>query len=239
MARIDIDWPKNLTVTGVLSFPLTSEADLGAVKEWRTTRGIPKPKFPDKIGASLLINEKMVERVQSYMLETYFPFATELYKITDGDKGISPDDLKELISAAKKGDWSKKNLPLRELSAKERENADDDLIAKIKFGGPFEDADFKKKAIVSQDGDLVVTSIDSLVDDGILPEGHHDPARLWWGSGWWFRTSLRFNVFDTPKVGASAYGTTLYLLPERGLPTFGGNSSDADVLADGDDWSDE
>ena len=247
--KIEIDWPKNLAVTGVLQFPLTSAEDLKAVKQWRTEKSIPKPKFDDKIGATLLITQEQVDRIQEHLLTVYYPFAAEYHELTGGDKGIESDDLKTLIKLTEKGDWSQKNLPIRVLTSKDKDKMPEtakDAVAKVKFGGPYRGpsdddsaGDFIKKAILVDGGNRSVVTIDELVDRNILPERHTNPHKLWWGSGWWFRASLRFNVFDTPSIGTGAYSNALYLLPSRGLPVFGSDTSDADVLEDGDDWVDD
>ena len=233
-----IEWPKNLVTQGLLSFPIKSEKEIEALAEWREKRDIKKPKFPDKIGGSLFLNEANYEKAVTYLEEVYLPFVDTLYKETNGSKGIEPDLVKGLMKQVKARKWvgddKKPNLPIRELNAKDKENLGDfDAVAKIKFAGPYE-ADIAIKAIVQPEGeDRQVVTIASLIEDGIIPESRQDVDTLWWGAGWNFRTSLRMNAFDSASVGVSAYSQTLYLLPHLGLPVSSGG--DAAILEDGDD----
>ena len=230
MVKFTGEYPKNLVIQGVLSFPLTSEADIEALKEWRSTRGIAKPKFPDKIGASLLLDQAQLDKAAAYIQGIYLPFVDVLYADTDGEKGIEPALTKELLAQVKARDWSGKNFPIRDLTTKDADNAPEGTVAKIKFSGPFE-ADIDKKAIIKDaDGSQITVRL-SEVD---LPEGRNDINRLWWGAGWNHRVALRLNAYNTASVGVSAYGNTLYLLPHMGLPVTGGG--DAAVVEDGYDW---
>ena len=239
MANIKIDWPAGLTVQGQLAFPLKSEQEIEALKEWRAKKGIKKPKYPDKIGGTLILNQLNYDKAYEYLVKTYLPFVDTLYKETDGEKGIEPDQVKMLLEQAKKRKWlsdseEKPNMPIRALTDKDRENMRDyPGVAKLAFSGPYEE-DLGVKAIIVTEDKRTVVSLDDLVDEGILPEGRTDSTKLWWGSGWNFRTSLRFNAYDKASVGVTAYANTLYLLPHLGLPVVGG-SSDAAVLEDGDD----
>lgn len=244
MAKYDINWPENITVQGQLSFPIKSQAEIEELAAWRVTKGIKPPQFDDKIGGTLILNQLNYDKVYEYLTETYLPFAIDLYKITNGEKGIDPDLTEELLKQAKKKVWidptdkkKRPNMPIRDLSDKDIENMGDfDGVAKVKFSGPYNNNEIKVKAIVKDsNGKQTVVSIDDLIDEGILPEGHTDPNRLWWGSNWKFRTSFRFNAFDSAMVGVSAYAQTLYLLPHLGLETFGGN--DDSIVTDEDlDW---
>lgn len=237
MAKYEIEYPKNLVIQGLLSFPLLNENNIEQLHKWRVDRQIKKPKFDDKISVSLLLNQANLDKAADYLVETYLPFAATLWGITNEDKGIDPALITGkggLLEKAKKRDWSGKDLPIRELNAKDIENNEDDIVAKIKILGPYE-SEFSVKGMVQVDGTKEVVSLQSLIDDGTIPESRKDVNTLWWGAGWNFRTSIRFNAFDAASVGVSAYGQTLYLLPHLGLPTFGGNG-DADVIEDGDDW---
>ena len=233
-----IEYPKNLTIQGLLSFPIKSEKEIEALAEWREKKDIKKPKFPDKIGGSLFLNEANYEKAVKYLEEVYLPFVDTLYKETNGSKGIEPDLVKGLMKQVKARKWvgddKKPNLPIRDLNAKDKENLGDfDAVAKIKFAGPYE-ADIAIKAIVQPEGeDRQVVTIASLIEDGVIPESRQDVDTLWWGAGWNFRTSLRMNAFDSASVGVSAYSQTLYLLPHLGLPVSSGG--DAAILEDGDD----
>jgi len=230
MSKFTGTYPKNLVIQGVLSFPLTSDADLAALKEWRVERKISKPQYPDKIGASLLLDQAGLDKAVTYLTDVYLPFNDVLYADTDGEKGIPPELSAELLKQAKTRDWSDSNMPIRALTAKDIENRpSEDLIAKIKFSGPYE-SDMGKKALIKDGDDIVAVKL----EDVDLPESRKDYNQLWWGAGWNFRVGLRFNAFDTASVGVTAYGTTLYLLPHLGLPVNGGG--DTDVLNDGDDW---
>jgi hypothetical protein len=237
MAKFTGEYPKNLNVQGVLSFPITSDADLAALKEWRDKKGIKKPKFADKIGGSLFITDKMAERIADHLETVYLPFVDVLYKETDGEKGVGPAQVKELLALVKKRDWSTKQLPLRELTPKDVENRPDDKYSlKLKFQGPYE-SDISKKAIVYDGNTPMITSLDSLDDENALPESRADYDELWWGAGWTFRANIRFNAFDTASLGVTGYAPTLFLLPHLGMPVSGGG--DGAVLEEGDDWADD
>lgn len=246
MARqqVKIEWPKNLTIQGQLTFPLPTEQSLKDVVEWRQKKGIKAPKFKDRIGGGLLLTQAGLNKAQTYLVETYLPFVDTLYKDTDGEKGIDPKLVKKLLDRAKAGQWlngeDKPDMPIRDLKDKDRENVDEKYVAKIQFSGPHESVNNGEivfsSVVYSSDGQQTITPLQDLIDDGIIPEGRGDFHRLWWGAGWNFRTGLRFNAYDTSGVGVSAYAQKLYLLPHLGLPVSGG--SDADVIEDGDDWED-
>jgi hypothetical protein len=238
-SKIEIPWPKNLVIEGLLSFPITSEADLEALTEWRTRRKINPPEYPDKIGANLLLTEDNYRKAVTYLAETYLPFARRLKDEFGRSKALDADLVDELIKQVSDEKWTvaegrkeKPNLPLRYLTPKDRENAPDGYEYKIKFSGPFE-KDFPKKAIIKQDGVQVTVPLSQIE----LPDERKDPDALWWGANWHFRTSLRMNAFENAagNGAVTAYGNALYLLPHLGLPVTGG-AGDAAVLEDGDDW---
>ncbi|QJD52868.1 hypothetical protein SEA_PHEDRO_16 [Microbacterium phage Phedro] len=237
-SKYKIEYPKNLVLQGQLSFPIKSDAEIEALKEWRDKKGIKKPKFPDKIGGSLILNQNNWDKLLDYMENTYLPFVDTLYKETNGDKGIEPTLVAGLLKQVKDRNWlaadGKPNLPIRELNDKDKENLGDfPGVGKIKFAGPFEE-DLGVKAItVAPDGTKQVVTIASLIEDGIIPESRHNVDTLWWGAGWNFRINVRMNAFDSASVGVTGYVQTLYLLPHLGLPVSGGG--DAAVLEDGDD----
>lgn len=238
MANTRIEYPKNLTIQGQLAFPIKSEEEIAALAEWRTKKNIKKPKFPDKIGGWLILNQLNYDKAIEYLENTYLPFVDTLYKETNGDKGVAPDVNKAFMAQVKKKIWldsdNKPNLPIRELNDKDRDNLRGyPGVAKIKFSGPYEESIGVKAIIQSSEGERSVVSIQSLIDDDIIPEGRGDVDRLWWGAGWNFRTSLRMNAYDSATQGVTAYAQTLYLLPHLGLPVSGGG--DAAVLEDGDD----
>lgn len=241
--NIPIEWPKNLVVQGQLSFPLKSQQDIEQLAQWRERKGKPAPQFSDKIGARLILNQVNYDKAVQYLTDVYLPFVNTLYKKSKGAKGIEPDLVKGLLKQAKDGVWTdpldrkhRPNMPIRDLTDKDRENMRDfPGVAKLSFMGPWQE-DIQVKAIRQIDGLRAVQSIDQLNDEDILPEGYTDPKRLWWGSGWTFRTSLRFHAYDKANVGVSAYTSgTLFLLPDHGLPTFGSGGGDTEVLEDGDD----
>lgn len=241
MAKHEITWPKNLTLNGQLSFPIKSDEEIERVVQWRLEKGIPKPDYADRIGASLFLNQEQHDRAVKYLETVYLPFAATLHGLTNGEKGIDPEVIKELQDQVKKREWllkvgrkSKPNLPIRPLTEGDKKNAPDWAVSKIKFNGPYESSMTIKAIVKDEDGTQLVSTIEAL-PVGALPENANDPSALWFGAGWPFRVSLRFNAFDTTNAGVSAYGGVLYLLAFEELPVFG-NSSDADVLQDGDDW---
>lgn len=236
--KLNVNWPDNLSISGVLSFPIKSEAEIEALKEWRSDRKIKKPKYPDKIGASLLVTDPQIEKATAY-LDEYLDFVNVLYKESDGEKGLDPDQVKELKALVKARDWSNSNFPIRNLTDKDIENNGGDdckFTGKIKFSGPYEDK-MHVKAIVrpNPQSKIQVVQINELEDYGFeLPEKAQDPDQLWWGAGWNFKTSMRFNAFEAATgIGVTAYNNTLYLLPHLGLP-MGSYDADADIIEDGD-----
>lgn len=239
-----IQYPDNTILRGELTFPIKSEKEIAELVQWRQDKGHKKPKFPDKIGATLFLRQMQYDKLVK-ALEDYMDFANTLYEETEGDKGVDNDVRKLLRDQIKKREWvgadGKPNLPIRSLSEKDIANLPDDhkYVGKVKFSGPWQE-DIKIKAI-QLDADLrnpVVVSIDSLIEDEILSEDMRDTEKLWWGSGWHFQVALRFNAYDSASIGISAYGGPIYLLPHLGLERRGRNT-DAEVIAEGDDWSDE
>jgi hypothetical protein len=243
-----IEYPSNLKVQGILTFPIYSEADIVALKEWRERKGHKPPQFPDKIGATLLLNQANYDKAFEYLTETYLPFVDVLYKETDGEKGIEPELVAGLLEQAKQKIWidptdkkKRPNMPLRDLGPKDKENVPEgfEAVAKIKFSGPYQ-ANIGKKAIVrGSDGKQSFVTIQDLIDDEVIPETRRKVDSLWWGAGWHHRVSLRFNAFDSASVGVTAYSApNIYLLPQLGLPASAGN--EAELLEEGDeDWADE
>lgn len=239
--NVKIEWPNNLKVQGMLSFPIKSEDEIIQLKEWREKKSIKKPKFPDKIGGTLFINENTFTKALDYLEETYLPFVETLYKDTDGEKGVEPDVLKKLAKQVKDRNWlgedGKPNLPIRSLSDKDRENLNGfEAVAKIRFAGPYEESLGVAAIVRDSTGAQRVASIQELVDDEVLPESWAKTDRLWWGSNGFFRTTLRMNAFDSASIGITGYAQKIYLLPHLGLPTMGNGGGDAEVLDDGDDW---
>src|SRR6188768_3261480 len=136
MSKFEGTYPKNLVVQGILSFPITSENDLVALKQWRVDRKIAKPKFPDKISANLLITKETYNKVVKYLEEVYLPFVNVLHADTDGEKGLDKETVAELMKQVKARDWSNSNFPIRELTEKDKANRpSEDLVYKVKFSG--------------------------------------------------------------------------------------------------------
>ena len=251
MTKFTGTYPKNLNIQGQLNFPLYSEADLARVVEWRAKKGHPKPEFADQIGGTLLLKQREWDKAVAYMRDVHLPFVKTLYNETAGEKGIDPELVDELLQQVIDGKWTvgtgkkqKPNLPLRLLNARDIEATTPEgedkspFVGKIKFSGPYEGNPIEKAAIVvAADGTQTVTTIKALVEDEVMPESRANTDTLWWGADWYFRTNLRFNTYDKASTGTTAYAQKLYVLPHLGLPVGGG--SDADIIDDGDDWSDE
>lgn len=233
-----INWPDNVVASGILNFPIIGENNIEQLKEWRTKKGHKKPKYPDKIGATIFINDATLKKVLDYLENVYIPFAFDLYKQTGGDKGIEPELIKALETQIKERDWSGKNFPIRDLTEKDKEQLGDfPAVAKLRINGPYQ-ADFAIKGVIKTDEGQRVTDLDYLRDEQILPESRSDETALWWGSGWPFRISMRMNAFEGPNgPGISAYVDVLYLLAYHDLPVLGGGNSDAEVLGADDDDS--
>jgi hypothetical protein len=234
-----IEYPKNINVSGLMAFPLWNEGNIDQLQEWRVRKNLPKPRFADRIGFGLMLNQEQHDRVVSNLTKVYLPFAKTLKKVSGGDKGIDPILIGKLEKLVKEEDWSESNLPIRNLNERDIENnaknGIEGIVSKLRVAGPSEDKPITRKALVKGDGDDVeVVPISSIADR--LGE-QTDPDALWWGASWPFKTNVRFNAFNAANFGVSAYVRTAYLLADLELPLFGGN--DADVLEDGDDWSDE
>lgn len=232
-----IEYPANINVDGIMSFPIYSKEQIPMVEAWRTRKGFAKPKYADRISFALLLNEKQTEDVVKGLAE-YLTFAATLQEVSGGKKGIDPELVAKLQALVEKRDWSEKNLPLRKLSAKDLENADKndigDVVTKIKVAGPVGEAPFTRKALIKVDGTPTVVSL-SEVEERLGDQT--DPNALWWGASWPFRTNVRFNAFDAANYGVTAYGKSAYLLADKELKSFGGGG-DAEVV-DGGDWDDE
>jgi len=231
MSKFEGTYPKTCVATGILSFPISSEADLVALKQWRIDRKIAKPKYPDKISGNLLITKETYDKVRAYLADVYLPFVDVLHADTDSEKGLDKATVAELLKQVKAEDWSNSNFPIRNLTEKDKANRpSEDLVYKIKFSGPYEE-DFTKKALIKVDG--VKTPVPLSTID--LPESRKDINALWWGAGWTFQIGMRMNAFESATgTGVTAYVPTLYLIPELGMPVQG--RGDADVIEDGDDW---
>jgi hypothetical protein len=235
--KVEIPWPKNLVIEGPMSFPLTSVADLDAIKDWRAKRKIAAPEYDDKIGVNILLTQEKYEKAVDYLENVYMPFTGIYHELTG--KGVDPAAQADLLAQIKERKWTtlegrkeKPNLPIRELTDSDRENIDTDLYTfKMKVSGPYE-ADFEKKAIIKNDQGRQVAVELSKID---LPTSRRDPNQLWWGSNWHFRVPMKMNAFERASLGITAYGSVLFLLPHLGLPISGG-TDEAQVLEDGDDW---
>lgn len=251
MSAFKGEYPENLSVRGQMSFPLYNAKQIEEAKEWRAKKGFKKTKYAEKIGGTLLLKPIQFERVRTNLLDVVLPFTTLLYKETDGDKGVAPDVVKALAEQIKKGNWigpdGKPNLPLRDLSAKDKEATGGDsspYVGKIKFQGPWADgapAPLEVSALLvnPENNSQKVVSIQELIDDEVIPESRRDITKLWWGAGWDFKIAARFSAYDAASIGISTYVNKAYLLPHLGLPVLGGGGADAAIEQDGDDWSDE
>lgn len=246
--KVKIEWPKNFTVQGQLSFPLKSDEEIEQLKAWRLEKDIPKPQFDDKIGGTLFLTQAQWDRSLAHLRDVYIPFVDTLYADTNGSKGVDSEYtamwLKQIADDVwhDPGDKKKKpNLPLRRLSPKDIENLPDEnpYVGKLKFAGPYEE-DISVKALVRENAadpqsSLMVHSIASIKELGILDE-KTDVDRLWFGAGWTFRAPLKFNAYDKASAGITAYiSGPLYLMTDHPMPTFSGNT-DEEVVEDGDDW---
>lgn len=226
-----LDYPKNVGVPGILSFPLWSEQDLPLLSEWRAKRGLRPGKFPDRIGGTLFITQEVVNKVQSYLLDVFLPFTEVLYGHSNGQKGFDAEDRAALADKIGDEDWDLKDytLPIRDLSTKDRENlTDDSIVAKFVFNGSGGNAISKKALVRDEDGALVATSLDMLTDEGIA---HGDEHSLWWGSRNMFRGAFNLNPYTAATTGITAYTRALYLRADLPMQWGGGNDDDT-VLED-------
>lgn len=227
-------FPKNHPVTGLLSFPLWSAADIDRLAAWRAEKGYKAGQYPDKIGGSLFVTQQQVDKIQAYLLETFLPFTVEQYAHSNGSKGFDSEAANELSKLIANEDWSETNLPVRDLSEKDLANLgeDSEYVAKVVFSGAGGN-DISKKALArDEDGGLEVVSIDFLAEDG---HNIGDVDRLWWGAQNTFRGAFNLNAYtrDIKKGvvihGISAYTRALYLRSDLPL-NFGGGNDDEAVL---------
>jgi len=229
-----VAYPKNLPVLGQLSFPLWSEEDITALALWRAEKGYKAGQYPDRVGGSLFLTQGQVDKVQSYIIDTFLPFTVAQYAATSGKKGFSPEAAKEIEQLVMDADWSEANLPIRELNDKDIENLgeDTDIVAKLSFSGSGGN-EISKKALARSEAedrtsDLEVVSLDSVAGIG-------DPDRLWWGARNWFRGAFNLNAYTREikkgmvVYGISAYSRALYLRTDLPM-NFGGGSDDEAVL---------
>lgn len=240
MADAKIDYPKNVNVTGLMSFPLYSTENIEQLEAWRTRRNIGKPRFPDRIGFTLLLNQQQHDRVVANLKDVYLPFAADLKKVSGGSKGIDPKLVDKLAKLVADEDWSESNLPIRSLNDKDEENIEKNnlgsFVSKLKVAGPPNEAPIKIKALYHEEDETELEVVDLSQVSHLLGE-NTDPTALWWGASWPFKTDVRFNAFNAASFGVTGYVRTAYLLANRELPTFG--AGDSAILEDGDDWSDE
>ena len=232
-AKVSVEkptYPKNLGVTGKLSFPIWNEENLTQLKDWRADRGIPKPKFPDVKGGTLFLTQQMVDKVQAYLLTDLLPYAEALNAYDDG-KGLDPDIVAVIRERVENEDWTGTNddivIPIRKLTAKDVENlGDDDIVAKFIYrasGGN----DISAKALArDEDNTLMVTDLDSL--DNI----DRDTDALFWGSRNTFRGAFNLNPYMAAKSGITAYTRALYLRSD--LPMVWGGGDDTETVLEDD-----
>ena len=223
-------YPKNLPVLGQLSFPLWSEDDIDALAKWRSEKGYKAGQYPDRIGGSMFLTQGQVDKIQTYLLETFLPFTMQQYADTNGKKGFDQSARDELTKLIMDADWSEANLPIRELNEKDIDNLgeDTDIVAKLSFSGSGGNEISKKALGKDEDGGLEVISLDSV-------EGIGDVDRLWWGARNPFRGAFNLNAYTREikkglvVYGISAYTRALYLRTDLPL-NFGGGNDDEAVL---------
>ena len=227
-------YPANLGLEGVLSFPLWNDHDINtSLPEWRAKKGLKKGKFPDRIGATLLLNQAQVDKAQKYLLDVFLPYITELHEF-NSDKGHSPEDVDTLRALIEAEDWSHEDgviLPLRHLTEKDEENIDDEsIVAKFSFGGSGGNEIARNKVLArDEDGTLIVMDLDSYTDNGVkLPA----LDTLFWGSRNTFRGSFNLNAYSNASTGIGAYTRRLYLRTD--LPMFFGGGSDDETVLESD-----
>lgn len=221
-------YPENLGVTGVLAFPLWNEDHLLKLKEWRSDKGLPKPKFPDRMGGHLFLTQKIVDKAQAYLLETFLPYALALNEY-DGDKGFDKTVIDELTKKIEAEEWSLDDyvLPIRHLSEKDSENVDDDIVAKWVFGASGGNPMQARALVRDGNGALMATSLDDVEN---IPTRMEDT--LWWGSRNVFRGAFNLNAYTAASTGISAYVNTLYLRSD--LPMQWGGNDDMETILDDD-----
>lgn len=237
-----IDYPENLNVQGIMAFPLYSLGNIEQMKKWRLDKKQGDPRYPDRIGASLLLTQPQHDKIVKNLREVYLPFARTLKKVSGGEKGIDPALIVKLEKLVKEEDWSETNLPIRNLNDRDLEsnekNGIEGIVSKLRVAGPPQEKPITRKALVREDPDdptsIGVVSIKEIEDR--LGE-QTDIDALWWGSGWPFKTQIRFNAFVSQSFGVTAYVRTVYLLGDKELRTFG--AGDSAILEDGEDWTDE
>lgn len=243
MAEKKIEYPDNINVRGIMSFPLYSLSNIEQMAEWRTRKNIGKPRYPDRIGFSLMLDQSQHDKVVENLGKVYLPFAKTLQAVSGKTKGIDPVLVGKLQKLVKEEDWSETNLPIRNLNDRDLENNAknglENIVSKLRVAGPPMEKPITLKALVREDHDdersaQVVVPI-SQIEDRLGEQS--DPTALWWGAGWPFKTNIRFNAFNAASFGVTAYVRSAYLFADRDLPTFGGG--DASILEDGDDWSDD
>lgn len=242
MADNKIAWPNNLTVDGLLSFPIWSEEQIPEVEKWRLKKKIAKPEFEDRVGFNLMLTEEQVQRVKKYLLRVYMPFALTLKAESGGEYGKDPKVIEKLIKQIEAEDWSDSNLPLRELTDGDESNLEkneiEGIVGKLKVLGP-QEGPIARKAIIGPEGQRTVVPLSTVSVQEAMGE-QTDSNRLWWGASWPFKTEVRMNAFTSGKnAGVSGYVTTAYLLADQQLRTFGSSSDEAVVQEDGDDWMDD
>ena len=230
--KTQLAYPKNLTVTGQLSFPLWSEDDLTRLAEWRANRGLKKGKYPDRLGGTLFLNQAQVDKITEYLTGTFLPFVSEQYAATNGDKGLDKDTVLEIEKKVKANDWSMDDylLPIRNLSAKDADNVTEDIVAKWSFGASGGNEIQKKFLGRNADGDLEVIGISAVEN---VPEDALDGIddTLYWGSRNTFRGAFNLNAYEAASTGISAYTRSLYLMTDLPM-TWGSGSDDEEVLED-------
>ena len=226
-------FPRNLGVTGILSFPLWTESQLGQLKEWRADKGFAKPKFPDVKGGTLFVTQPMVDKIQAYILNELLPYAEALHVYDDG-KGLDPETAATIRERVENEDWTESNdeivIPLRKLTEKDQENLpNEDIVAKFVYrasGGN----DISPKALArDEDGTLVVVDLDDLTNV------NQETDQLFWGARNTFRGAFNLNPYMAAKSGISAYTRALYLRSD--LPMSWGGGDDTETILE-DDFED-
>ena len=223
------DYPENLGITGVLSFPRLTENHLLLLKDWRAKKGMSKPKYDERIGGTLFINQKMVDKAQAYLLETILPYGVELNQF-DESKGFDQDVADALREKIENEDWNSSGdllVPMRDLSEKDLENAPEGAVAKFAFDGSGGNPISVKALVRDEDGALVVTSLDDV--EGVPRDIENT---LFWGARNTFRGAFNLNPYERAKAGISAYTRVLYLRTD--LPMVWGGGDDTETILEED-----